>query len=402
MMGDSGGFLLPGERLLWTGRPAKAAVVLTDLVWPAIILAPLIVAIAGYGLSPRKSFGSAIIAEQALLACVAIALAVWALHVRPKALLQAVYQVTDRRVLVITTSRPDRRRVWAAYLDQLAEPAVKPRRDGTEDLFLRPQQTLLSTVMGLMRRQEMLPGLLPGRPRAFPVLRALPDAELVRQEIGAGRDRMMRGMLDIPPAFAQSAGTPPPDIRLMPGERVLWSGRPATIPWWFGGGDIAGSAVLFAFVLSAIPADLWAHSTKAPPIILAAIPCMMTAIFGYPAVGRVLVRRLRIKRSVYVLTTIRLISTWAARSQARQFAGTTAPLSRLLPPEVTGDTILMNPAWPVPNGRASWAQLLWPAATTDPPQLVGVPDPQAVAAMVCAAQLAERARTWQLGGLGRR
>jgi hypothetical protein len=398
-MDDSGDFLLPGERLLWTGRPAKAVVVPTDLVWPMLIMASLIVGIASYGPGP---LGFAVIAEQAALACVAIALAVRALHVKPKALIQAVYQVTDRRVLVSTTSQSGRRRVWAAYLDQVAEPAVKPRRDGIADLFLRPQRTLLSSVMDLMTRQETLPGLLPGRQRAFPVLRALPDAERVCQEMAAGRDRMLRGMLDIPPAFPLSAGMPPPDIRLMPGERVLWSGRPATIPWWFGGADVAGSAVLFAFVLFAIPAELWAHSTKAPLIILAAIPCMVIAVFGYPAVGRLLVRRLRIKRSAYVLTDIRLITTWAAHPHAGQFAGTTAQLSQLLPPEVAGDTILMNPAWPVPGGRASWAQLLWPAATTDPPQLVSVPDPQAVAAMIGGAQLAERARTWQLGGLGRR
>jgi hypothetical protein len=401
-MVDSGDFLLPGERLLWAGRPAKAVVVPTDLVWPALIAASLIAGIAAHGPGQSKSFGYTLIAEQAVLACIAIALAVRALHVRPKALIRVVYQVTDRRVLVITTGQPDRRRVWAAYLDQLPEPAVKPRRDGTADLFLRPQQTLLSAVQGLMTRQEMLPGLVSGRPRAFPVLRALPDAERVRQEIAAGRDRMLRGLLDVPPAFPLPAGMPPPDVRLIPGERVLWSGRPETIPWWFGGGDIAVSAVLFAFVLFAIPADMWAHGTNAPPIILAAIPCMVIAVFGYPAVGRLLVRRLRIKRSVYVLTSMRLITIWAARSRAGQFAGTTAPLSRLLPPEVSGGTILMNPAWPVPGGRASWAELLWPAATTKPPQLVGVPEPGAVAGTICAAQLAERARTWQLGGFGHR
>ena len=43
----------------------------------------------------------------------------------------------------------------------------------------------------------------------------------------------------------------------------------------------------------------------------------------------------------------------------------------------------------------SQAQLLWPAASTDPPQLIGLSAPQAIADLICSAQLAERARTWQ-------
>jgi len=38
---------------------------------------------------------------------------------------------------------------------------------------------------------------------------------------------------------------------------------------------------------------------------------------------------------------------------------------------------------------------MWPAASTDPPQLIERSDPQAVADLICSAQLAERARTWR-------
>jgi hypothetical protein len=34
---------------------------------------------------------------------------------------------------------------------------------------------------------------------------------------------------------------------------------------------------------------------------------------------------------------------------------------------------------------------MWPAASTDPPQLVGLSAPQAIADLICSAQLAERA-----------
>jgi len=56
----------------------------------------------------------------------------------------------------------------------------------------------------------------------------------------------------------------------------------------------------------------------------------------------------------------------------------------------------MNLAWPPRSGRRqSWKQLPWPAASTDPPQLVAQAAPQAVADLICSAQLAERARTWR-------
>jgi hypothetical protein len=61
-MVDSGDFLLPGERLLWAGRPAKTVVAPTDLVWPALIPASLIAGIAAHGPGQSKSFGYTLIA----------------------------------------------------------------------------------------------------------------------------------------------------------------------------------------------------------------------------------------------------------------------------------------------------------------------------------------------------
>jgi|HubBroStandDraft_1064217.scaffolds.fasta_scaffold1324450_1 hypothetical protein len=58
--------------------------------------------------------------------------------------------------------------------------------------------------------------------------------------------------------------------------------------------------------------------------------------------------------------------------------------------------VFMNLAWPPRGGRRySWAQLMWPAASTDPPQLIGLSASQAVADLICSAHLAERARTWR-------
>jgi hypothetical protein len=40
-MGDSEAGPLPGERLLWTGRPASGRVLAGDLVFPGLLLAVL-------------------------------------------------------------------------------------------------------------------------------------------------------------------------------------------------------------------------------------------------------------------------------------------------------------------------------------------------------------------------
>ena len=45
-MADTGAGLLPGERLLWTGRPARARVIPGDLIYPGLLLAALLAALA--------------------------------------------------------------------------------------------------------------------------------------------------------------------------------------------------------------------------------------------------------------------------------------------------------------------------------------------------------------------
>ena len=93
------------------------------------------------------------------------------------------------------------------------------------------------------------------------------------------------------------------------------------------------------------------------------------------------------------MTSWRLIKTWATASQT---AGTQSLLAQMLP-QVKDGSVFMHLAWPPPGTRRdSQAQLMWPAASTDPPQLIGLPDPQAVADLIWSTQLPERARTWPL------
>ena len=389
-MGDTEAGLLPGERLVWTGRPARARVMPGDLVLPGLLLAVLLVWVAGYrpAFSANVPGGLVIVtlgatAELAVL----VAAAVRALRVKPAELRRTVYQVTDRRVLI--TTGPGN--TWAAFLDQLAEPVVVPQRDGTADLPLREREKFsLST---LNRWQEQW-AFTPGARQPFPVLRGLPDAEVARQAISAGRARMLRGMLDVSPVPALPGSALPAGFVPAPGEQVVWAGSPQTVPWWFGTADIVYSAYGAVFVAALGLMVSWAASNGAPLPALAGFTAVAVAGVAYPAVGRVLRRHFRIKRSVYILTSWRLITVWARDSRT---AGTQCPLAQMLPPQVKNGTVVTHLAWPPPLTRQdSWARLMWPAASSDPPQLVALPDPRAVADLICSIQLAERARTWQL------
>jgi hypothetical protein len=238
------------------------------------------------------------------------------------------------------------------------------------------------------------------------VLRELPDAEVARQAISTGRERMLRGMLDVSPVSTLPSGvstlpssTEPTGFVPAPGERVLWAGCPQAVPWWFSAADVAytvyfaGCVAVIGFMAS------WMAGAKAPWIAFAFFIPAAVLVFGYPAVGRLFRRRARIRRSTYILTSVRLITTWGAGSRS---AGPQSPLGQLLAPEVRDGSVFLHPAWPPPGRRRnSMAELAWPAAATDPPQLIGVPDAHAVADLICSAQLAERAGTWQRQGNSR-
>jgi hypothetical protein len=114
-----------------------------------------------------------------------------------------------------------------------------------------------------------------------------------------------------PPAAAIPAERGPeaaavPDVRLRARERVLWTGRPAKIPWWFGWYDIYFSAF---FVLLTLAGGV------------------------YPTVGRIVHRRLRIRHSAYVVTDHRIVATWQRRGSP---VVVEAPLASLQPPSVRG------------------------------------------------------------------
>ena len=270
-----------------------------------------------------------------------------------------LYRVTSYRV-VIGAVKP-----WSAYLDQVDHPVVRHNGDGTGDVLLERVRD---------KRQR--------HPAA--VLSSLSDAPGACQVLAAARWRLLDGSVQIPAPVPAGTSTPlPAVISLGAGEQVLWTGRPQTVPWWFGPRDVAGAVRGLVIVICAVLAAAGVL-TGHPAVAISAAP-----LYGiYLAAGRVLIRHRRISRSTYVLTSARLITVW--RRAGRPPVVVQAPLQALLPPEVDGNNIYTtrhHSHEPKP-GRSQESSSEWPACPTHPPALIAIADPRGVCDLISTARLA--------------
>lgn len=369
--GTSADPLLPRERLLWSGRPGRVPVPRRSVVRKALSLvydlAVFFLALAAvmqfrYEDAFARRGGPAfwLVMGLVLVALVLPTLGdvVRLTLTRPAQLQRAGYQVSNLRVMV--TSGRRRRYTWSVYLDQI-EDAVTTHADGTADI------NLAGSVF----------------------LYGVHEPDQVLQVITDARPRMLDDLAGVaPPAGAAE----PPGLVLDAGEQVLWTGRPREVPWWFGSADIATSlrlacgVVAFGLVAGVVFAGVAVAQYAFGSLALLAL---------YLAVGRVLVRRWRIRHSRYVLTDRRLVVTWRGRGKSVA----QAPLSTLRPPTIWGRSLLIET---VPTRSPSvhyWRRLTWPAATNTAPCLIGIDDLASVRDLLCAAQLAQRASA-AASGLG--
>ncbi|HEV2374101.1 MAG TPA: hypothetical protein VGS19_18340 [Streptosporangiaceae bacterium] len=378
--------LFEGEQVLWAGQPGRVRVGLADVGVSLYLLAGVAVLAAFvprtyHGMPlPFRLFGAIILAVTAIQAVMVLG---YRLAVKPRRTRREVYQVTNYRVVV--TSGLSAGQTWSAYLDQISEPEVRRNRDGTQDLVLqvgaRPQTRWTAPVTFGNGPFSSL-GQTP-----VPRLRSLADAQVVRQIAVAARQRMLDGLAmagSVPDGAA--TGPLPANVVLEPGERTLWTGHAERVPWWFGAQDIWLSlfgVVWLIFV--GLMSDLSVTGGAGAFVVL----LVFFAAFGlYLAAGRVIHRRMRIRRSTYALTSQRLIASWQISGQPALVA---APLGQLLPPVIRGQAIFADRLNPGEEAlTAGWRHMLWPAATTASPILIGIADAQAVYALVATAQLATR------------
>jgi hypothetical protein len=231
-------------------------------------------------------------------------------------------------------------------------------------------------------------GAFDPRPQGSPTrlaLRTLAEAQLAEEAVLSGQ-RHLAGSQPAAPAVALDAADADvaalvAAIALGAGERVLWTGRSQRAPWWFGPQDAAISGYGLLFLVFAGLLGAWVATTS-PSDLVVFVPFMAFGL--YVTLGRVVWRRLRIRRSAYVVTDRRLITVWRLRGKP---VPVQAPLGGLLPPQILGQSIVTSLVRPAPR-RNRWPDLTWPAATTTPPAFVGLADPRAAADLIGQAQLA--------------
>jgi hypothetical protein len=385
-----GGWALRGESTLWTGRPVRSRITLAD-AGVALYLAVALAVIAVLG--PRwlrwlpDVLKIIFVMTWGVIALQELVMLVHLLVIAPRKRRGTVYEVTNYRVIV-TRGPGD---VESVYLDQLDEPVVRRCRDGTGDVVLRAGRGGMQDGLIRLFPQNGGLGLAPGNPAT--VLRAARDAEHARQVIAEAQQRMRNGEIDVFSWSGQLAGLRVPgEITLAADEDVLWTGMPGGIPWWFGGLDVY--VTVFALAWLAVAAGMGVLATQAGSAAFLVILVPFALVGGaYPAVGRLVHRRLRIRRSCYVLTSRRLITTW------RPLGGGTpvvvyAWLGALLPPVIRGRSVITRLATSADGSSQRigwWKELTWPATTAVPPVFTALANAQEVAGLIGAAQIATRA-----------
>jgi hypothetical protein len=385
----SGNSLLRGESSLWTGQPVHARITLADAGF-ALYLAVALVVLAVVGPLWLRGLPDVvkIIAVIIWCACVlqSLGMLVNLLVIAPRKQRRAVYEVTNYRIILASGSPVGH--VSSVYLDQVDEPTVRRHRDGTEDVLLRtPASDPLSS--GLARLFQSA-GFRLAAVHSVTSLPGVRDAEQARLVIAEAQQRMRNGPVDVLPPPGHLDGPVPSGITIAPGESVLWAAGPGRIPWWFGGYDIYLTAFALVWLACVVGAGVWGVLSGSIVSLVVLVPF---ALLGgvYPAIGRLVHRRLRIKRSRYVLTNRRLITTWQPLSGAAPVL-VQAWLGALLPPTVRGASIFTGlVAGDGPRQRNGWKEFTWPATTAAPPVLIGLADAQEVAELISAAQIALRA-----------
>ena len=204
---------------------------------------------------------------------------------------------------------------------------------------------------------------------------------------------MLRRRIDVPSVAAHPAA--PSTLASCPRleNGILWVDCPQAAPWWLGTADITFSAYFALFVVAIGFVLPWARSTGAPLVPITVSTAVAALAFGYPAIGRVLRRHARIKRSAYILTDPRLLTTWrtgswlAWRAVRAGSDASTGGQGRFCPHE---------PRLAASRRRLGLPGLAHVACRQN--RSAGAHRairPAGHRGLICSAQLAERARTWR-------
>jgi hypothetical protein len=140
-----------------------------------------------------------------------------------------------------------------------------------------------------------------------------------------------------------------------PGERVLWTGRSARLPWRFATEqrfDIWGDLLITAVVL-ALTVETLAQGRWWPIPVVGA---ELSAVMLHRSLGRLVLRRIRFARSAYAVTDQRVVAV----RKGRRTVVTDADHRALRPPLVLADGSVL-----FAESRQPSATMQWPPAAGD-------------------------------------
>lgn len=375
--------LFAGERVLWTGRPQRARRSLQEigLALYLMIGAPVVIALMASSIfkHPQSRWFIAftvIIAFGGL--CQTIGYLVYLLVISPRTRASVTYTVTDRRVIV--TAGLHKRVASSAYISSLPTPEILGHGDGTSTLrFGRGSLTKRSTPVRIpfRRTQPTLQLQALSSADAEAALTAVQQAGTAPSGAETSTEWPLGDSIPVLPAAAPSGWKP------FPGERLLWIGRPSQARWWYGGYDIYTSVFGVGWTAATVLMEALAISSHVWPF---AVIVLAFVGFGlHMVIGRLVWRRLRIRRSTYLVTTQRVAAVW----NLRRPRVVSASLVDLFPPSFADDgTLTFRVATPGTQRRSgeATASMLSPVATSEAPVFLELNDAVTVYRIVGAAQ----------------
>ncbi|MFD9126409.1 hypothetical protein [Kitasatospora sp. NPDC059571] len=356
---DEGAQLLPDERVLWTGRPGRTGPSGTALAAAAVLLAMgaamtgLVVVQWGAEVDRTGAARAFVVAGW----CLQLGALLYRLLVSGPAVRRTEqYTVTDRRLVVRGAEGTD---AW--WLDALPEPRLR----GSDVVLGGAGTGLAAVVAELLRTPSAAP---------LPVLRAPEDPQGALAALQQGRAVACRPPAAAPEPAAGPAPELPAGFAPAARERVLWTGRPGAVRWWYGPYELVQALSAVAAAGFAVALGLGTE-----PVFL-----VVTALFALGALwlgpGALVLRRLRAPRTVHVLTDRRLVRVRGAGPRG----SASVPLAGLAAPRVAYGAVVLEPVEAAARGvgRRGAQEVL----------LVGLDDPDEVARTVAQAQLAVRGR----------
>ena len=375
--------LFAGERILWTGRPQRARHSAQELGMALYLVIGVPIALALFILPLFKHSQPGWLVAFTMIVVVgglvqAVGYLIYLAVIQPRVRASVTYAVTDRRVIITGGLRV--RVASSAYISSLRKPELVQHGDGT------------STLRFGDGRQAKRPMPVPSpfrREAPTPVLPALSGADAstalaaVQQALTAlshGEASTAWSSADSLPALTDAT---PAGWTAMPGEQVLWIGRPGRVRWWYGAHDVYTSLFGVAWTAAVGIMEALAISQHAWPFAIAVLAFIAFGI--HSMFGRLLWRRARIRRFTYLVTTQRVATVWNLRRPRI----VSAALSDLRPAALSDTgTLTFNLAAPPTRqkqGQAT-ASLLSPAATNEAPVFLDLADAATVYRIVGAAQ----------------